>query len=607
MELTTENGQFELPADFSITIERTNPLMSDEGDTTVPMTLPPTPNNLKVAGHKHRIDYGHPYLDKTEAILRVGPIQKKGRLVMDSVSRHDGIEAVFAFDNSDLYVAAKDKSLKEIFAPVSQTFSSIAAAAIDLLHIYKGDTPGDEDYTVFPVAVSAYESGGETVYQYNNEISLDKQDPQSPVVTQLVYNARMVHEGDRDVAVPEGYGLAPFLKLYRMIDLLFDCLGYTVTENVFSASPYSAIVLVHNCSDALVTSTLRYADLVPSCTLSEFLTWLEAKFHVQASVNSETKTVRVLDMEDRLAAAADMDLSGMVMGDATVVLQPSKRVVLTPTTTIEGTEPAAETFDKLLDKHQQFAIVSEPWYLAALETSMPGYTNALVMRKATGQFYTMKEGMINAVLGTNHFKYDRNNSEETEEYSQVDVIPLMIVRPYYYTQGGDWGLYSYATAPYIGERIHLHTKLNDNEDQEEEQKQEIIVVQAAHSSLFAYVTTGTTQGYVPYHDPKSVGSTEMGLSMTMTAHGLYKRFWKQYNQLLLNSAPHIKCNLLYPLTQVLESDMATPKLLDNQKLLPVSTSTQVSAKLKATEAEFLLVQTFIDEIKDTEILPSVSV
>ena len=103
MKLVTPQGQLDLPEDFSLTIERTNPLLSDEGDRSIPVTLPATPKNLAILGHKERIDRAYRYTNKVDAILQVGPVQKRGQLVIDSVQRHGGIDAVFAIDNSDLY------------------------------------------------------------------------------------------------------------------------------------------------------------------------------------------------------------------------------------------------------------------------------------------------------------------------------------------------------------------------------------------------------------------------------------------------------------------------------------------------------------------------
>ena len=56
-----------------------------------------------------------------------------------------------------------------------------------------------------------------------------------------------------------------------------------------------------NCSDCLCnpTATLYYRDLVPSCTLSDFLTWLNNKFHVQPVMNNSTRRVKLLRSEER--------------------------------------------------------------------------------------------------------------------------------------------------------------------------------------------------------------------------------------------------------------------------------------------------------------------
>ena len=112
MKLITQNGQLELPKDFSLNMERTNPLLSGEGDASIPATLPSSSRNLAALGHRERIDRADRYTNKVEAILQVGPVQKRGQLVIDTMHRREGIDASFAIDNSDLYVKAKEKSLK---------------------------------------------------------------------------------------------------------------------------------------------------------------------------------------------------------------------------------------------------------------------------------------------------------------------------------------------------------------------------------------------------------------------------------------------------------------------------------------------------------------
>ena len=115
MKLLTQNGQLDLPQDFSLLMQRNNPFLSEEGDASVPATLPSSPHNLAVLGHRERIDRAERYTNKVDAILQVGAVQKRGSLVMDTVHRSEGIYASLAIDSSDLYVKAKEKTLKQIF------------------------------------------------------------------------------------------------------------------------------------------------------------------------------------------------------------------------------------------------------------------------------------------------------------------------------------------------------------------------------------------------------------------------------------------------------------------------------------------------------------
>ena len=597
MKLTTQQGQFDLPQDFLLTMERINPMLSDEGDASVPATLPASSNNLAVLEHRERIDRAERYMNKVEALLEVGPIHKRGQLVIDTVNRGEGIDASFAIDNGDLYVQSKNKTLKEIFAGwkggigMSIPFSDIDSACQYMIQIYKGMMP-NADFVVFPVAVASYEEGEgdnkHTVYQYNNEVGGQHG---------LVYEERFVREGDINMMVPRGYGIAPFLKLQRLLELLFQCLDYTVTFNCFIEAPFfSQIAIVHNCSDCLCnpTNTLYYKDLVPDCTLSEFLRWLLAKFHVQPVVNSDTKTVRIMKMDAILnmltgSGGYDEDISGLLEGDWTVQLNPSKRIVLTPTIEIEGTEAAAETFDKLLEKYGGYVDINELQY-QSLNGATPFMYEGLVKRKATGMFYYLSQDLMTGKLnvqqlGTNYFKYDRQNSEETEEFSQADVMPLMLCGP------------KFETAPYIGDRINRHTAYNGNA---EDSNQKIIALQAhTLAGHFAYTTTGTTQMFIPYTDGQNYYNFWFG----MDNYTLYRDFWQNYNRLLLNNPVHLTGRLKYDIAQFLNMDMCQLKLCNGQRLLPQKASVTIAEKTGLTEVEFIRAELFMDGISDTEIKP----
>ena len=590
MKLTTENGQLDLPRDFALTMERTNPLLSDQGDASVPATLPSSTNNLNALGHRERIDRAEKYSNKIDAILEVGPVCKRGQLVVDTMHRTDGIDASFAIDNSDLYSKAKKKTLKEIFAEKSWPFENALRVVDYMQAIYDGQD--EDDYVIFPVAVAPYEvdagNGNKSkVYQYNNEIN--------PNTGRLVWEARYVHEGDVDqMSVPDCYGIAPFLKLSRLVELLFELLGYEVTSNCLAEWPFQRMVIVHNCSDCFCnpTFTLYYKDLVPSCTLSDFLTWLNNKFHVQPVVDSETRHVKIVAMEKMLTLDADLDISQLIEGDFKVQLNPTKRIVMSPTNKIEGTDPAAATFDKLIEKYGTFDYVNELEF-HQYPTANPPTNAPLILRRGTGQFYAVEYDTTNAryatkLLGTNHFTYDRSNSDDTEEFSQGDSIPLMLIAG------------KMQTTPFIGDRLHAHTSYNGSTADD---TQDIIVVQAATNNAFVYKTTGTTQPCIPYAQPQQ-GEYFFELGIGVCPYDLYEPCWERYNNLLLNYPTHMHGRVDYSVGQILAMDMTRLKHCLGQKLLPVTASTTIGPKPVLTEAEFMLVKTFIDGIEDTAIVPT---
>lgn len=621
MKIVTDNGQMDLPHDFSMTMERTNPFLSGKGDTSVPVTLPSSAKNLAALGHRERIDRAERYVNNVEAVLQVGPVQKRGRLVIDTAHRRKGIAASFAIDNSDLYVSGRGKTLKAILESwrggrgMVEQFGSVAEAIPFMQACYEGTN--SRDYTVFPVVVSPYETkttvnDHEVVtrhYQYNNEIDGNGD---------LVWRARTVMEGDVVMSVPDGYGITPFLKLHRLIERVFQCLHYEVTENCFASGTLADLVMIHHCSDCLVTPVLRYADMAPSCTLSEFLEWLLAKFHAQPIVDSEAKTVRVVLMEDVLAGTADMDLSGMVEGDWTVEMNPTKRIVLTPRgmgeddtagvalatqqtgqggeeeeDTLDSlTRPAAKTLNGLVKKYGSYVALNEDEW-DTMEGQNATVQDRLVLRLATGEFYIAERNLMTGTqtmkrIGTNHFVYDRYNSSETEEHAQEDVMPLMTI-------GG-----KREVAPYIGERLHQHTSTGKAEAEE---KQCLMVAWRAYNAdrRYGWKTTGTTQSHVPYAD----GGFGHGdnLAFSLTNEGMYERFWSRWNTLLLNNMVRLKGRVRYSVGQMMGMDMGRLKLCGGRLLLPERASAQIGARMGLSEADFILAETYTDGVADEAIAP----
>ena len=571
MKLTTHNGELDLPVDFSFEVELNNPFFSDEGDATIPATIPATPNNLKVLDNIHRVDRANRFMKSVPATLMAGTIQKHGQLIIDTLSMKDGIAVSLAIENSDLYSQHKEKSLKEIFASkVRDDWNRDISALANHLLAVRFNRKFD-DFTIFPVAVAPYEENDAKIYQYNNEGT-----------NYLIWQARTVREGDLTMSVTDGYGLSPFLYLYRMINLLFEQMGYTVIYNCLDREPYRDIVLLNNCSDTIVKGIINYSDLVPSCSLSEFIDFLHNKFGILCRVDSTSKRVLVIMLQDILSSSTpDMDITAKVADDFDIIINDTSRVVLSSETSIDNTAPAAETFDKLIEKYGYYIEITENQYNNILNDIPIGINDCIVMRQETGQFYELRRNIgsdkITPVyIGTNNFKYDRNNSSTQESFSSSDVMPAII--------------YDRLPYMYIGDRLHSNTTYNSSEKSTE---QPIMIawktVAVAGSFAMAF---GTTQKYFYSRKFKD---------FSLTTYEMYDHFWSNYNNILRNGKIALKGTVLYDITDIASLDMTKIKVYKGQKLLPLKTTYEISDKLKNKDSEFLLVKDFSNSEKDKAI------
>lgn len=587
MKLKIAAGELALPHDFSFTMQETNPFFSDEGDASIPANIPVWRENLKKLDNIQRIDSSRVKMNKIPATLQSGAYVKNGQLIIDSVSVHDGgISASMAIANSDLYSQHKEKSLRDIFALKSEHYLNVRSCIRYLNRVMSGDQSGD--YALFPVAVAKYEDEkGNVVFQYNNEINLDSQANHST----LVWEARTVRENDVEMEVPVGYGVSPFLYLHRMSRLLFELLGYTVEYNCFEREELRDIVLINNNSDSIVDGNIDYKDLVPSCTLSDFLQFLNDKFCCQVRVDSSAGKVWIMLMRDMLRENTfDIDLTKKILGNVTVRLHDSSRVVLSSQTTLDDTSPAAETFDKLMQKYKYFHPINEGQY-RSLWSAIPSFYDCLVQRKSTGEFYELRRDLVSGEMkthriGTNFFTYDRQNSDESERHASQDELCEA------WNKDNNWDPFDYPKYYlYIGDRLHAKTTYN-SESSPDEQK---IILAWANRIQYKSATYGSQQKYdnlgvYPIHD------------FSLTPQDMYEYFWSDYNNILLNHRVELSAEMLLSQKEISEYSMVTPKLINGQKVIPTQLQYEVGRKTKASSGSFLLAKNFKNSVADAPIV-----
>lgn len=593
MKLTTPSGELTLPSDFSFEIEQNSAFFSEEGAASVAATIPATPSDKAKLGFPNRLGRKNRFVNMVSATLQHGIYQKTGQLIVSGAT-DESITCSIALEDSSFYSQYKDKNLKELFASkVDSRYSTPASWYNWLWSVYKGET--SSDFRLFPVAVNYSSEEG---YQMNNEPVYSSST--SNQIWPLAHEARIIMEGDEQVSVPEGYGIAPFLKLPIFIKYIFELCGYTVGSNCFEEDSFlSQLVLVHNCSDVICNGRIDYSDLVPNCKISELLEWLQNKFHAQIVVTASSNTIDIVLLETILQKRFDLNLTGKVIGSLTHKFESTSRVVMAPDTSLDGAAAAAETIADLAAKYGYVKKCDENDF-SSLNSS------CLALRLATGTYYEVRQSFGSSYsrggntaikkvsIGTNQFKYDRGNSEDSEEFSPSDIVPPIVVADQYGTM-----------APYIGDRVHRNTSYNDSK---RDTDQDIIVVFYAGLTeepvydysgrvpitSAGYYYAGTTQKY------NNRGNLIDG-AIELTPEGLVNKYFKLYNKHLRNNAITVSGEFKLSIEELLHYDLYSLKLLDGQLMLPVGLRYEVGRQLRCLQADFKLIKDYSDDDVDNPI------
>lgn len=591
MKLVINNGELTLPADFSFEIEHNSAFFTEDGSQSIPVTIPATPDDLAKLGHPTRLGRSRRFVNAFPAQLQEGSFQINGTLLVTGADR-DSMTCSLAVENSDFYTQHKDVKLRELFAAIVRTDYTTPEDWYDyLFEVYTEEV--DDDFRLFPVAV-----GDEDALQVNNE----PVNALGAEIWPLAWARRIIKDGDKDVEVPDGYGIAPFLKLPVFLEYIFTLNGYSVSQNCFRTDArLSSLMLLHGCSDVICNGNIKYADLVPDKTVGEIINWLGQKFHVQIIINNTERTVSIVEMEAILQGSSSMELSGRILGKAKYTFARSSRVVYKPN---DGLAPAPQlTLQELIAKYGSLMTVTEADY-AAIDYP------CVVYRLATGQIielvphFTKTGGtrgnepdfvLARRVMGSNQFAYDRANSDTSETFSPEDRVPGMTIRK------------TGILMPMVGERSHRNTSYNG---ETEEIEQDIIIADYAGQCPVASgpapsgsrvpISANGKYFYATTQKYNCLGVARTG-KISLTPDDIVPAFFVGYNRHLLNCSTEISAQLDLTVPELMHYEMYGLKTIDGQKVLPTYMRYGIGRDTRCLEARFRLFKQYHDEIDDEPI------
>lgn len=353
IQIKTKGEALDLPAGFSIEIEDSNPIFNDRGSQSIPATVPATRRNIRLLDAPHRIDTGtDPNFPERIAEVIEGAYIRRGAMNIIEAGKAEGITFNVGFDNSTAYAKWSKKKLSELsglptYKPdLSQQGYPIDLVLDELYRIYRAPNPQKDDFAVFPLAINNESTGTDNAKKIYWEV-LNLVGDHSLAQPNKV--KRLLDGEVTEVSVPEGYMVSPFLRVWRVLELIFADMDLNIVTNPFSQDlELSRLVVLNNAADSVCRAEIKYSDLMPDSTVEEFLNALWVRFGLVYNIDNNTQTVRLNLLKNIIAQRGNRTLDGYAAGTPKIIYEERQYVKLSANTSIEGAAPSHERFEDFI-------------------------------------------------------------------------------------------------------------------------------------------------------------------------------------------------------------------------------------------------------------------
>ena len=607
---------FDLPSDYIIESEKNNPLFTNKGSQSVSIDFPNTNNNRQLLEHANRIDKKNKLPAGIPVVVESGPVHQSGLMVINSAS-DKSTSANIGWDESEMYATMGTTQLKDLknlpvfTAGGTDIDTRVDAMLTHLTAVMKEQI--DADYYIFPVVLKEDFENFENqngnkypIYYYerlNDFVSFKLDANGLPVHSNgemgdlLGINARIILRFiDSEVVlfdVPKGYGVSPFLKVWRILELIFESYGWILANNPFKEHrQLKRLVVLNNTIDAVISGRLNYKDMMPDITVKEFLDALYNKFGLQYFIDSNTQTVSLMFWKDILASPQfPADFTKFKTAPVTINYSQNKQLKLVANREIEGTEVPYNTFEDFLKAYDyQFFdvygdVVYGDWYLYS--SIFFGATRSYAIK----DIYSGHKR-----ISSDFFDWDKKADLPYEEIKMTDLcVPVKPTDKFlqlYYLAGYKHVYSDISISDEAVESSHDRAKLAFAFGWGKTNLQANLDDNQSHLRFnYFYASQDNRNEYGRFiHDLQ--GSR---YDLSLTCHrkdGLFNRFWREYDAFLRHSAYRIDAKLKLPETEIIRLKMYQLISIDNQPLLPEQISFKQNKPDSVSECKFKTVRLY---------------
>lgn len=556
--IQTEKGVFNLPGDFSVEIETTSPIYTDKGSQTIASTLPATGHNLSMVDYIHRPDICNAPKRDAAAVVTDGVYRRTGKLNITSVSTKAGIVCNIGFDESIMYEAWKNVSLKDLPGlPVIKYPGGVTALIEHLEKVMRYQSRAD--YYVFPIQVAA-----ETLeeIEYPEFINPVQSDGSTYALLKEARSEKVVISGQPvDVRVPAGYGISPFLKVGWILEVIFSAYGFTLVENPFDTDyQLRKMVVLNNVADTIVTGEIDYRNLMPDCTVNEFLDALFCRTGAKVYVNAGRKA-RICLLKNSISAAPLTDWTPLKASELEINYTPAKQLKISAATSFKEAEPAADSFEKFIKPYA--GIITE----IIGDQAMPDALY-ITYQPSTGRYY--KRGIVDKKMkwiSSDFFPWDKATPgvEYLEITGKDECVPMALKT----------GL---LMPGYLAGTVNVNTTLRGATSAQGEKQQTPLAFCFAMGKAGSLVGAGTLAGDYYFgsslcRDPRGnyfrdpEGNVYRYSLVFRGEDGAFNRFFKEYDAVLRHADHVYAAEMNLDKAELLKLDTSRPVMLQGQRMM----------------------------------------
>lgn len=571
MQIENLRGKFDLTTDQKITIERTNPLLNDQGSISLTYPITRTDKNDYLLNFPAKYSRKQKYDLRTDVNIRAGLLNENATLQLTSVTSEQ-VEAVFLLYETSFYAKIKEVTLPTVFKNEERWFSDKTvdkatriSTILDLFETMIARYPSydlDKDFTVFPVAanvefatvtdanVTSYIGRATPENTLNDYVNINTSTKTIRLRSKTAYT--YTDSDGNSITLPIGFGVTPFLRLGYVLRKVFEYFGFKLEKNIFDeGGKYRRVVLLNNTQDAIMFGYIIESQLVPDCTITDLLDIIREGFNADFFIDVPAKTARIVFFNDVISQNPDLDLTPFLTEAPEIEFSKETQLKLSVTKNLPNASTALDTHSGFIVKYPEdngefFAPIKEFLFNNCI------LKETVYIKNST--YYTKQDW-----LSSLNFDYYTEEDIETEDHT----IPFEA--PVTFPNANNLGIPVVA----INSLRRLNTSLTIDGIKQNNEDVECPLITCAESydSRLLPITNSIMNGYgrrgnmAEEVDPSGLEIINL---YTWGENGLFASFWKNYDQLLRKSFHTITTQCRIPAKVLQNFDFTKLKLIDGQ-------------------------------------------